>query len=393
MKIRKFFVFITVILLFQINQTGPSFAGSNSKITACANKKTGVLRLATKCKTSETKIVWNQAGLNGSVIHNGETLPNTESDPIQIGDYFLVTSTMTLYGPKTDKGWPNTGFTLRGPSGGGGGGQGPRGAIGPQGPQGPTGGAGPTGPAGAQGIQGLQGTAGTIDGTYASLILLEADHPYTHGVDPVTKWQGESYLVGGNLYVWSIHTESWENVGNIAGPQGIQGVQGDKGDPGTPGFIPKFGWFYDTVDRHAAAINQVTPLSCDSIGNNSNGVTISSDSILSFSTPGTYNIAFSSQIINSDPNNAATISLWLQNRNGGGAWSNIPWSNTDVDIAKKEGSGRKVIAWNFFVPIIAGEDIRLVWQTTAISLYINSSTGDLIKPGIPGTILTVNQVG
>ena len=41
-------------------------AGSSSPvIRACANKKTGVLRLAKKCRRSERSVSWNQTGPKG----------------------------------------------------------------------------------------------------------------------------------------------------------------------------------------------------------------------------------------------------------------------------------------------------------------------------------------
>lgn len=68
---------------------------------------------------------------------------------------------------------------------------------------------GPEGPVGPQG-QGI-----TILGSYNSEDELNAAHP--------TGNAGDAYLIGGNLYVWSESTSTWENVGNIQGP---------KGDPG-----------------------------------------------------------------------------------------------------------------------------------------------------------------
>lgn len=77
---------------------------------------------------------------------------------------------------------------------------------------GPTGPKGPTGPAG-----GNVSVLGTYD-TYDDLIK---EHPQGKPND--------SYLVDGNLYVWSDNEQDWTNIGNIKGPKG------DKGDPGPQG--------------------------------------------------------------------------------------------------------------------------------------------------------------
>jgi hypothetical protein len=87
--------------------------------------------------------------------------------------------------------------------------------------------AGPPGPQGVQGIDGADGVGVDILGSYNSFADLTSAHP--------TGNVGDAYLVNGNLYVWSVNSGRWENVGNIQGPQGVQGVQGVKGDPGPIG--------------------------------------------------------------------------------------------------------------------------------------------------------------
>lgn len=96
--------------------------------------------------------------------------------------------------------------------------------IGPQGEQGP---AGPEGPQGPQGPKGEDGTGVTILGSYESGEALRQDHP--------TGQAGDSYLVNGDLYVWSVTESDWKNVGNIQGPQGDQGPQGETGPQGPQG--------------------------------------------------------------------------------------------------------------------------------------------------------------
>jgi hypothetical protein len=120
--------------------------------------------------------------------------------------------------------------------------QGPQGIQGEQGPAGPMGMTGPqgasgingvdgqdgaTGPVGPQGIQGEQGPAGTgvsILGGFASESEL-----------PATAMPGDSYLINGDLLVWSSNDQNWINVGNIQGPQGPAGLTGATGPQGPIG--------------------------------------------------------------------------------------------------------------------------------------------------------------
>jgi hypothetical protein len=110
------------------------------------------------------------AGTNGNGVLNGNVVPsNLQGND---GDFYINTSTNTIYGPKANGTWP-TGVSLVGPQGA----QGPAGptgatgltgatgAVGPQGPAGPTGATGLQGPAGATGPQGPAGPTGATGAT------------------------------------------------------------------------------------------------------------------------------------------------------------------------------------------------------------------------------------
>jgi glycerophosphoryl diester phosphodiesterase len=81
---------------------------------------------------------------------------------------------------------------------------------------------------GPQGPQGEQGPAGA-DGTGVSIIGSLPDPADL----PPTGAEGDAYLIGGDLYVWT--GSAWENVGTIQGPAGPAGPQGDPGIPGEDG--------------------------------------------------------------------------------------------------------------------------------------------------------------
>ena len=95
---------------------------------------------------------------------------------------------------------------------------------GPQGEKGEKGDTGDQGPQGPKGDPGADGTGVTILGSYTSEEELKQAHP--------TGSPGDSYLVNGDLYVWSETDSEWNNVGTIQGPEG---PKGDKGDPGEAG--------------------------------------------------------------------------------------------------------------------------------------------------------------
>lgn len=124
-------------------------------------------------------------GNNGEGILHGTSAPTTQGNT---GDFFINTTTWTLYGPKASGTWP-AGISIVGPTGATGP-AGPSGALGPTGPQ------GATGPAGPQGPQGIAGT---------------------DGADGVSNIPGP------------------EGPQGPAGPQGIQGIAGPAGADGSNG--------------------------------------------------------------------------------------------------------------------------------------------------------------
>ena len=94
---------------------------------------------------------------------------------------------------------------------------------------------GPQGEKGADGAAGKDGTGVTILGSYDSLEALKADH--------ATGTAGDSYLIGGHLYVWDATGTDWKDVGNIQGPKGDKGETGTAGTNGTNG-TNGLGWTY-----------------------------------------------------------------------------------------------------------------------------------------------------
>ena len=67
-------------------------------------------------------------------------------------------------------------------------------------------------------LKGSDGTSVNILGSYETLEALKAAHP--------TGNVGDAYLVQGNMYVWCIDDNDWQNVGNIQGPAGKDGAEG-----------------------------------------------------------------------------------------------------------------------------------------------------------------------
>jgi hypothetical protein len=116
-----------------------------------------------------------------------------------------------------------------------------------------------------------------------------------------------------------------------------------------------------------------------------NGVTLASNSRITFPHTGHYNIQFSVQILSSNASNQ-TVDLWLR-KNG----TNEPWTNTKITTT---GNGVYTVgAWNFLIHVtVPNTYYELMYQTpsTAVTITAASASGNV--PGTPGAILTVWKI-
>ena len=120
------------------------------------------------------------AGTNGNGVLNGASAP-TNNQGVD-GDFYVNTTTNTLYGPKANGTWP-AGVSLVGPQG-------------PTGLTGATGLTGPAGPAGATGVTGPQGPTGAAGAQGPSGILANGS---TAGNTPY--WNGTQWVLNSsNIY-------------------------------------------------------------------------------------------------------------------------------------------------------------------------------------------------
>ena len=158
-------------------------------------------------------------GLAGSSLLGGSANPG--SDVGNNGDFFLNSTTGTLFGPKTGGAWPTQGLTLMG-------------ATGPVGAQGL---AGAQGPVGAQGVAGAQGPAG-VPGADAPL-----GNSLLSGITPPTNSDGANgdfYLDTATKILFGPKTAGvWPSatiaLGGATGPMGPQGLVGAIGPQGLTG--------------------------------------------------------------------------------------------------------------------------------------------------------------
>ena len=166
----------------------------------------------------------NQSG-GGKVLLNGITNPLVTQGTT--GDFYINTTTNTLFGPKTTV-WPATGVSLVGPQGA----TGLTGTAGPQGVQGLTGAqgiAGATGATGASGKNTLVKTTSEVAGANCAIGGTKVEV----GLDANSNGVLDTSEVNATLtkYVCNGATGST----GVQGPQGIAGLAGAQGATGLTG--------------------------------------------------------------------------------------------------------------------------------------------------------------
>jgi hypothetical protein len=230
---------------------------------------------------------------------------------------------------------------------------GPVGAAGPCGPEGEPGAPGAAGETGAQGESGSAGSTGA------------------------TGPQGEKGDTGAT---------------GAQGEKGDTGATGATGSPGAPGAdgvttIGHHGAFHDDSDQffsgepQAMRMNNSSPVNC--------GVYVDEEtqSKIFVSKDGVYNLQFSAQI-RSDINQTKEMDIWLA-KNG----EPVPNSNTQFFAPDRKGI--YIAAWNFVVPMKAGDFLELMWFSEDIDIFLSKldEQAELKIPAVPSLILTLTQVG
>jgi hypothetical protein len=158
----------------------------------------------------------------------------------------------------------------------------------------------------------------------------------------------------------------------------------------TSSFLDGFGWygvFCSTGSQTNPVANVSRSMQLDTT-EHSNGVSFVSGSRITFAHAGVYNIQFSAQLEKTS-NGTDTAYIWFK-KNG----TNVPRSNSNIDIAKAAGENGKIIAaWNYVDTFNINDYYEIVWQSsdTTVRLAAFTATGNI--PSTPSVIITVTQVG
>ena len=147
-----------------------------------------------------------------------------------------------------------------------------------------------------------------------------------------------------------------------------------------------WGSFYSTETQTNSGITSMNIFTLNNADPSNNGVDLSGNDKIKVLHDDVYNIQFSAQFDKTD-SGRDEVDIWLR-ING----ANVPDTNTVLSL---EGNDAKYVpAWNFVLPLKAGDYIELAWYSNDIdmrALYTASSTSPT-RPAVPSFILTVTNV-
>jgi hypothetical protein len=146
------------------------------------------------------------------------------------------------------------------------------------------------------------------------------------------------------------------------------------------------GAFYDTTTQTLA-----TNVSASMTFNSttvSDGISVASNSRLTVTKSGTYNIQFSAQFVPQGP--GSSVYVWLR-KNG----TNVTYSNTEIHM--QNANNAVVAAWNFVETLTPGQYVELIWYPVGGTVDMAAEvptpgSGGNGNVGIPSVIVTMTQI-
>jgi len=150
-----------------------------------------------------------------------------------------------------------------------------------------------------------------------------------------------------------------------------------------------YGSFQDTTTQSISSITTAYPITFNTI-DYSNGVSVVSNSRITVTNYGIYNIQFSGQFSNTDTQ-IQDVDIWLS-KNG----TNVALSKGQISIPNSHGgvAGHILPAWNYFIELNANDYVELMWQasSTLISMQSLAAGTSPTRPAAASIIATVQYV-
>ena len=148
-----------------------------------------------------------------------------------------------------------------------------------------------------------------------------------------------------------------------------------------------YGAFQSTVDQTAAAANTAYAMTLNTT-DYANGVSVASNSRITVSNDGIWNLQWSGQFENND-SQLHDARIWLK-ING----TVVTGSTGFISVPNSHGgiNGHNIVGWNYFISLNANDYVEIWWETdnTAISIQAYPASGNY--PSTASLIATMSFV-
>jgi hypothetical protein len=182
-----------------------------------------------------------------------------------------------------------------------------------------------------------------------------------------------------NLGLGSIATQAANNVAITGGS--ITGVSIPFGDISGR----KYGMFSDVQDQ-TGSVSAATAVLLRTNEITGAGVSIASNSQVTFATAGTYMISPSLQFSNSDSNDQ-DVTIWFA-LNG----TAIARSASVLTVPKAADGGKALFQVVVYVPVTASQYVEVMWLPENVSVIIDHTAAGAIAPVVPSAILVTERI-
>lgn len=150
-----------------------------------------------------------------------------------------------------------------------------------------------------------------------------------------------------------------------------------------------FGSFSDSTDQAAANTTTAYAITYNTT-DFSKGISVVSNSRITFETAGVYNVQFSIQFANDDVQ-IQDVDVWFR-KNG----TDIANSNSKFSVPNSHGGtdGHLIASLNFYVEVVANDYIQIMWATTSTLVTIEHLAAQTTptRPATPSVIVTANKI-
>lgn len=171
----------------------------------------------------------------------------------------------------------------------------------------------------------------------------------------------------------------------ILSSAGERGATGPAGPGGASGY---YGAFSDYLTQTTTANTATAMLLRTTDG--SSGVSVVSQTRITFANAGTYDVQWSGQFQNSD-NQDHDVTVWLR-KNG----TDVTGSTGVVSVPSSHGAvaGHTVTSWNYVVTVAAADYLQFYWSadSTAVTIQTYPAGTTPVTPSTASLIVTAVQV-